>query len=89
MPVRVVVGEGEPISQALRRFKKLLYELGVSWEMWRRGAARDHSQERRFKRHRKRFLARQATLWAQQAALQPVASLEEAQRRFRKKRGKP
>jgi ribosomal protein S21 len=88
MTVRIVVAQGEPISKALRRLKKKLEWSGWAWEARRRGHATDQTQERRAKRFQKRFKARQATLLAQRAGEQPVASLKEATTRFWKRTGK-
>jgi small subunit ribosomal protein S21 len=82
------VHDREPIGQALRRFKKLLQQQGVLWEMRRRRCAPDPTNERRAKRFQKRLKARKATLEAQKASEQPVASLEEAQAAFWKRTGK-
>lgn len=85
------VHDGEPIGQALRRFKKLLMQRsGVWWSMHSRPKRFvSATQYRRKKRFKKRFKARLATLTAQQAGEQPVASLEEATEAFWKRRGKP
>lgn len=83
------VHDGEPIGHALRRFKKLVQPY-LFWEnrrrAWRFAPA---TQLRRRKRFKKRFKARMATLAAQQAGEQPVASLEEASEKFWKRTGKP
>jgi ribosomal protein S21 len=89
MGVRIVIGEGEPIEVALRRFKQLLGRQGVTWEMQRRIHFIDATQGRRAKRFQKRFKARRATLLAQTAGEQPVSSLAEATEAFWKRRGKP
>jgi small subunit ribosomal protein S21 len=89
MGVRIVVGDRESIELALRRFRKLLERQGVFWEMRRRRSFAHATHIRRAKQFRKRFKARQATLLAQQAGEQPVASLEEAKVRFWKSTGKP
>ena len=90
MGVRMRVHDGEPIGKALRRFKKLLQVSGVSWAMY---AKPSHfvpgTQYRRRKRFRKRFKARQATLFAQMAGEQPSPSIEQAQAEFWKRTGKP
>jgi small subunit ribosomal protein S21 len=90
MGLRIRVHDGEPLGKALRRLKKLIQQHGSFWERVHRaerfGPA---TQERRKKRFLKRFKARQATLVAQQAGEQPVASLEEATEAFWKRRGKP
>ena len=77
------------MPQALRRFKKQLQLSRLAWEARRREHPDDGTQERRAKRFRKRFKARQATLVAQQAGEQPVGSLAEARRRFWERTGKP
>lgn len=85
------VHEREPIGAALRRFKKLLEQRGV----WREIRTRSDpwyippTQVRRKKKFRKRLQARQETLDAQAAGEQPVASLEQAAAKFRKRTGKP
>ena len=83
------VHDREPIGQALRRFKRLLEQRGV------RKALRSRSsyfvpatQHRRKKRFKKRFKARLATLQAQQAGEQPVASLKDAHAAFWERVGK-
>ncbi len=89
MGVRIVVGEREPIGLALRRFKKLLEDKGVTWEMRRRVYFADLTQTRRAKRFQKKFKARKATLLAQRAGEQPVSSVAEATEAFWKRTGKP
>ncbi len=74
MTIRIVVGEGEPISKVLRRLRKKLELSGTVWEMRRRGYAADQTQEPRARRFKKRFKARQATLLAQRAGKQPFDS---------------
>jgi ribosomal protein S21 len=88
MGLRIVVGEGEPIELALRRFKKLLERQGVTWEMRRRVSFAYSTQARRAKRFQKRFKARQATFLAQKAGVQPVSSLADAAKTFWKRTGK-
>jgi len=83
------VRDGEPIGQALRRFKKLGAESGVAWEKYRRAWRFAPVQLRRKRRFRKRFKARKATLQAQEAGEQPVASLAEATAKFWNRTGKP
>ncbi|HQR05920.1 MAG TPA: bS21 family ribosomal protein [Gemmatales bacterium] len=89
MVVRIVLADKEPIGKALRRFKKLLEQTGQSYEMRRRGVFLKSSQELWSKDFKKRFKARRATLIAQVAGKQPVASVAEAQIAFWKKTGKP
>jgi small subunit ribosomal protein S21 len=89
MGVRIRVGEREPIGLALKRLKKLLIRENVAWEMRRRSCFADPTQQRRAKRFQKRFKARKATLLAQMAGEQPVASLAEAKAAFWKRTGKP
>jgi ribosomal protein S21 len=89
MGIRIVVGEREPLALALRRFKRLLARHAMYWEMRRRSSAADPTQVRRKKRFRKRFKARQATLQAQRAGEQPVASLADAEATFWERTGKP
>ena len=84
-----MVGEGEPVGLALRRFKKLLERQGVAWEVRRRMYFAAPTQARRAKRFQKRFKARKATLLAQRAGEQPVSSLTEATEAFWKRTGKP
>jgi ribosomal protein S21 len=85
------VHDGEPIGQAVRRFKRLLIQRGVWWYI--RVQANPQyippSQFRRKKRFQKRLKARRETLEAQEAGEQPVASLKEAFAKFRKRTGKP
>jgi small subunit ribosomal protein S21 len=88
MGVRIVVAEREPIGLALKRFKRLLERHGVTRDVRRRYFT-DPTQGRRAKRFRKRFKARLATLLAQRAGKQPVASLAEAAKAFWKRTGKP
>ena len=80
--------DGEPIAQALRRFKRLVAREGLVW-----GRRHAHfvptTQLRRAKRFQKRFKARRATLLAQQAGEQPVASLSEATAELWRRTGKP
>ena len=89
MGVRIVVRDGEPISQALRRLKQQLQLSGSALEARRRIYPTDRTQERRAKRFQKRFKARRATLLAQRLGEQPVASLQEATARFWERTGKP
>jgi ribosomal protein S21 len=89
MGVRIVVREGELIVQALRRLKKQLQRSGSAWEARRRADPVDRTQERRARRFRKRFKARQSTLLSQRAGEQPVASLAQATARFWERTGKP
>ncbi len=89
MGVRIVVWDGEPISQARRRFRKKLEISGALWEARRRAYPADPAQERRAKRFQKRFKARQATLLAQHVGEQPVVSVTKAMARFWARTGKP
>jgi len=89
MGVRIVLAEGEPISQALRRFRKLLERHRASWEMWRRQNFIKPTQTRRAKRFKKKFKARLATRLAKKAGEQPVSSVSEATQTFWKRTGKP
>jgi hypothetical protein len=57
--------------------------------MRKRVCFEDPTQARRAKRFQKRFKARQATLMAQKAGEQPVASLPEAGKRSWRRTGKP
>lgn len=89
MSLRLRVHDGEPIGQALRRFKKLILQHGAFWERYHRAwRFAPGTQLRRKKRFTKRFKARLATLQAQKAGEQPVASLEEARAEFWKRTGK-
>ena len=81
--------DGEPIGQALRRFKQLVERHGLVWEQRWHERFVPESQLRRAKRFRKRFKARRATLLAQQAGEQPVASMADAVAAFWKRTGKP
>jgi small subunit ribosomal protein S21 len=89
MGVRIVLADKEPIGAALRRFKKLLERNGHTYGLRRHEAFHKPTQERRSKAFKKRFKARRATLLAQTAGEQPVASVVEAYKAFRKKTGKP
>jgi ribosomal protein S21 len=90
MSVRVQVRPGEPIRQALLRFKKKVARYGGFWETYRRAwRFAPATQLKRKKRFKKRFKARKATLAAQKAGEQPVASLAEATAAFWKHTGKP
>jgi ribosomal protein S21 len=64
MGVRVVVGDGEPIGMALRRFRKRVEEEGVVWEVRRRTYFVSNTELRRAKQFRKRFKSRRANLLA-------------------------
>jgi ribosomal protein S21 len=90
MGVRIVVGEREPIGQALKRLRRSMQAEGVSWEMRRRRYFVPAAQDRRAKRFQKRFKARQATLLAQRAGEQPaVCPPAEAAAEFWRRTGKP
>ena len=89
MGVRVVVGDGEPIGAALRRFKKQAERAGVPWEVRRRAYFVRGTEVRRAKAFRKRFGARKAALLAQMAGESPVASVAEARAEFWRRTGKP
>jgi ribosomal protein S21 len=89
MGVRVVVVEGEPLALALRRFRRQLERHNIPWEIRRRKYFADRTQDRRARRFQKRFKARKATLLAQTAGVQPVASLAEARLAFWRRTGKP
>ena len=89
MGIRMRLHDGEAIGQALRRFKKLLALHGTDWERRWHVAFVAETQIRRAKRFQKRFRARQATLFAQKAGEQPVASLPEAVDEFWRRTGKP
>ncbi len=89
MSVRVVVGDGEPIGAALRRFKKQTERAGMPWELRRRVYFVRGTEVRRAKEFRKRFKAREATLQAQMSGELPVASVAEARAEFWRRTGKP
>jgi small subunit ribosomal protein S21 len=89
MGVRIVLAEKEPISAALRRFKKLLERSGLTRDLRRQGSFQKPTEIRRRKKFKKRFKARLATLLAQKDGKQPVASVAEAHKAFWKKTGKP
>jgi ribosomal protein S21 len=82
MGVRIVVAVNEPIGLALKRFKRLLKQHGVSWEMRKRGfliqpdgCRFEATAARRAKEFRKRFKSREETLLAKLAGKQPTDSL--------------
>ncbi len=89
MAARIRLHDGELIGQALRRFKKLLARHGHIGEQRRHFHFVPATQLRRAKRFQKRFQARRATLLAQQAGEQPVASLAEATAELWRRTGKP
>ncbi|MBM3979595.1 MAG: ribosomal protein S21/MRP21 [Planctomycetes bacterium] len=90
MGIRLRVHDGEPIGHALRRFKKLLERSGTARAI-RAQACASHvpaTGTRRTKQYIKRLKAREATLAAQCAGVQPVASLKDAHAKFKQKTGK-
>ncbi len=87
MGIRMRLHDGEPLAQALRRFKKLV--ANQVWEQRWHVHFVPATRLRRAKRFKKRFKARRATLLAQQAGEQPVASLAEAEAEFWRRTGKP
>lgn len=89
MVLRMRLHDREPIGLALRRFRKLLTLHGLLWERRKRSHYISETAYRRAKRFRKRLKARLATLRAQQAGLQPVASLVQATEKFHRRTGKP
>ena len=90
MGLRMRVHDREPIGAALRRFKKLLNQRDVWYKIRAQGTAwYTPSQVRRKKQFKKRLKARLATLAAQKAGVQPVASLADAEETLRKRTGKP
>jgi small subunit ribosomal protein S21 len=89
MGIRMRLHDGEPIGQALRRFKKLLARHGQIWEQRWHVHFVPATQIRRAKQFQKRFKARRATLLAQRAGEQPVASITEAAAEFWRRTGKP
>ncbi|HEV3236961.1 MAG TPA: 30S ribosomal protein S21, partial [Gemmataceae bacterium] len=72
MGVRIVLAQGETISHALKRFRKLLENQGVTWEIRRRRCFIEATLVKRAKRFKKRFKAREATLLAKKAGEQPT-----------------
>jgi small subunit ribosomal protein S21 len=89
MGIRMRLHDGEPVGQALRRFKKLVSSHGLVWEQRKHVHFVPATQLRRAKRFQKRFKARRATLLAQKAGQQPVTSLAEAVVEFWRRTGKP
>lgn len=70
MGVKIVVGEGEPIGLALRRFRKMLERNGVTYELRRRQHFTKPTQIRRAKAFREWDRTRKATLLAKRAGKQ-------------------
>jgi small subunit ribosomal protein S21 len=89
MGIRMRLHDGEPIEQALRRFRQLLVQSGKPWEQRWYFRFVPPGPLRRYKKIRKRFKARLATLRDQKAGKQPVASLAEATAEVWRRRGKP
>jgi ribosomal protein S21 len=89
MGVRIVLADREPITVALRRFKRLLERSGFTRELRRQKSFLKPSQIRRAKEFNKRFKARMATLLKQINGEQPVVSVRKAHKAFWKKTGKP
>ena len=97
MGVRIVVADKEPIALALKRFKRSLEQLGVNWEMRKRGlliqpngCVFKATATRRAKKFQKRFKARKATLLAKMAGQQATdSSASELKTAFWKRTGKP
>lgn len=84
-----MVGEGEPIAAALRRFKKQLELEGVPWEVRRRAYFVGGTEVRRAKKFHKRFKARKASFLARKAAGLTGTALDEARAEFWRRTGKP
>lgn len=97
MGVRVVLADKEPMPLALKRLKQLLTQLGVNWELRKRGyliqpdgCVFTATATRRAKKFKKRFKAREATLLAKLAGTQPAdGSASELKAAFWKRSGKP
>jgi ribosomal protein S21 len=97
MGVRIFVADMEPIALALKRFKRLLEQHGVNWEIRKRGrliqpngCAFKATATRRAKKFQKRFKARKATLLAKMAGEQATdSSASELKTAFWKRTGKP
>jgi len=97
MGVRVVVAENEPITSALKRFKRSLEKHSVNWEIQKRGyliqpngCTFKATETRRAKKFQKRFKARKATLLAKIAGIQSTTSSAcELKLAFWKRTGKP
>jgi ribosomal protein S21 len=97
MGVWIVVADKEPIASALKRFRRLLDQHGVNWEIRKRGylirprgCAFRATETRRAKKFQKRFKAREATLLAKMAGVEPTDSTaSELKLAFWKKTGKP
>ena len=97
MGVRVVVADKEPIALALKRFKRLLEQHGVNWELRKRGylirpngCTFKATETRRAKKFQKRFKGREATLLAKMAGVQATdSSASELKIAFWKRTGKP
>jgi len=97
MGVRIVVRDNEAIASALKRFKRVLEQHGVHWELRRRGLRIQRggftfkaTETRRAKKFQKRFKARKATLLAKMAGEQPTeATASELKIAFWKRTGKP
>ena len=97
MGVRIVVADKEPIELALKRFKGLLQQHGVNWEIRKRGyliqpngCTFKATETRRAKKFQKRFKARKATLLAKLAGERATdSSASELKSAFWKRTGKP
>jgi ribosomal protein S21 len=89
MGVGIVVGEREPIADALRRFRQKLERSGVRWELRRRTYFVGATEARRKKEFRKRFKARKARLVARIASGLTGRALAEAKKEFWRRTGKP
>ena len=89
MGVRVVVGEREPIGVALRRLKKQAERAGVPRELRMHAEFVGGTEQRRAKRFRKRFKAREAALVAKMAAGLSGPALDAAKAEFWRRTGKP
>jgi hypothetical protein len=97
MGVRIDLAHQKPSALALKRFKKLLEQHGVTWELRKRGyLIQPHgctftaTATRRAKKFQKRFKARRATLLAKIAGIQTSdSSASELNVAFWKRTGKP
>lgn len=90
MGVRILIGERESIRLALKRLRHKCNHERLPWvKQGQLFFPADRTEERRAKRFQKRLKARYATLKAQMAGEQPVASLAAAAAEFRKRTGKP
>jgi small subunit ribosomal protein S21 len=89
MGVRVVVGDGEPIAAALRRFQKQVERAGVARQARRRSYFVRGTELRRAERFRKRLKAREAALQARMVVGLTGPALKAAKAEFWRRTGKP